>query len=220
MTRYLYRHAIGGLFHVDERWARARLPASLHPIGFRLDQAIFSLMAFDFVDSEAGPFTELALMLLVPPDGRPGQDLPEVGLYPWLLATSTPASRALAAERLLLPVHPKDIRCDFTRGEARESVEISDEDGLILRLEVARRPLSPASRLFQCFALGPQGVVHQAPVRMQGWLGEHEEEVGLLALEGHPLLDGLDLALGDDVPFREQLVEGGQEDFGAMEAWR
>ncbi len=219
MTRYLYRHAIGGLFHLDEDYARARLPGGLHPLGFRLGQAIFSLMAFDFVDSEAGSFTELALMLLVPPDARPGQGLPEIGLYPWLLATSTAASRELAQERLRLPVYAQDIRCDFARGGSRESVEISDAQGTILKLEVSRCDLKPTARLFQCFAQGPEGL-YQAPVQMQGWLGEHEEERGRLELSDHPLLAGLDDALSDEVPFREQLVEGGQEDFGAMEHWR
>lgn len=218
MTRYLYRHAIGGLFHVDEGFARERLPGALPPLGFRLGSAIFSLMVFDFVDSEAGPFTELALMLVVPPDARPGQALPEVGLFPWLLATSTAASRELAASRLRLPVHPRDIACRFARDAATEHVEVVEGGRTALRLRVTRRSLAPAERLYQCFARGPEGL-YQAPVRMQGWLGEHEEETGLLTLSDHPLIADLAGALADDVPFREQVVEGGQEDFGAMEVW-
>ena len=218
MTRYLYRHAIGGLFHVDEAYARARLPEGLHPVGFRLDNAILSVMAFDFAESEAGPFTELALMWVVPPDARPGEDLPEVGLYPWFLATSTEASRRLASDRLHLPVVDVDIRCVFDRQGARETVEVSDPEGRLLRLEVERAKLAPTSRLFQCFARGPGGL-YQAPVYMQGWLGEHEEERGRLEVDDHPRIQGLAAALADDVPFREQVVEGGQEDFGAMGRW-
>jgi hypothetical protein len=218
MTRYLYRHALGGLFHVDEGFARARLPAALSPFGFRLGNAIFSLMVFDFVDSEAGPFTELALMLIVPPGARPGQPLPEVGLFPWLLATSTPASRELAASRLRLPVHPRDIECHFERDAGSERVEVVEGGRTVLRLRIGRRPLAPTERLFQCFARGPAGL-YDAPVRMQGWLGEHEDETGLLTLGEHPIVADLAAALADDVPFREQVVAGGQEEFGAMEVW-
>jgi hypothetical protein len=214
MTRYLYRRAVGGLFHVDEGWARSLLPPSLSPLGARLGSAMLSLVVFDFVQSEAGPFTELASMLLVPPDVRRGEPFPEVGLYPHLLCTSSQASRVLARDRLRLPVDPTDIEARFERDGDRERVEVLAGGERVLALAVTRRHGRFASRLFQCFTMHDQ--LQRAPVRMEGWVGEHEEETGRLELGSHPLVAGLARALADEVPFREQVVEGGQEDFGEM----
>ena len=93
--------------------------------------------------------------------------------------------------------------------------EVRIDDQLLLELSIRSRKTEPTSRLFQCFT--QQDNLYQAPVWMQGWLAEHEEEAGLLKPGEHPWGLELDDMLDDVVPFREQFVEGGQEDFGEME---
>lgn len=219
MIRFLYRRVVGGLFHVDADFARARLPKGLEPLDFRLDHAVCSVTAFDFVESDAGPYTELALMIYVPPDVRPGRPIPEVGLFPWVLATSTKASRDLAYDRLYMPGYDGDVVTTFERDDDGDTVYVTEGDRPILRMNVARRDVKPHDRLFQAFSAGPNGL-YQSPVTMKSRIGEHELELGHIELFDHPLVAGLDDALADDIPFREQVAEGGEQLFDGMEVWR
>ncbi len=219
MIHFIYRKVVGALFHVDESFARNLLPEGLHPLDFRLGSAICSLMVFDFVESEVGPYTELAMTLYVPPDARPHEPMPEVGIFPWVLATSTEPSRRLAEERLSLPGYPQDVTARFESEGASERVEVFEGEQPVLRLEVETRNTKRTERLFQCFTRGPEGILH-SPVTMSGSFAEHEEELGSLELFEHPLVSDLDRALADDVPFREQVAEAGRQTFEGMERWR
>lgn len=217
MTRYAYRQALGAFFHVDESFVRSRLPRSLMPLGARAGSAILSALVFDFIDSEAGPFTELALMWVVPPEARAGLELPLIGVYPFLLATSTEASRDLARGRLRLPVQDTLIETRFSQEGPMHHAEVLTDGERLLRLAVKKgRTGESTSRLYQCFA--QQDPLFDAPVQMRGWVAEHQEEVGRLELSDHAWVRGLESALEDNVPFREQFVENGLEDFGDMKA--
>ena len=219
MIQFIYRKVVGALFHVEESFARSHLPAGLHPLDFRLGSAICSLMVFDFVDSEVGPYTELAMTLYVPPDARPGEPMPEVGIFPWILATSTEPARRLAAERLSLPGYPRDVGARFESDGTSERVEVFEGEQPILSLQVEKRNHKRTERLFQCFTRGSEGLL-QSPVTMAGGFAEHEEELGRLELFDHPLVAALDRALDDEVPFREQVADAGQQTFRGMERWR
>ena len=62
--------------------------------------------------------------------------------------------------------------------------------------------------------------MYQSAVTMKSPIGEHELELGEIELFDHPLVAELDAALADEIPFREQVAEGGEQAFDGMEFWR
>lgn len=62
-----------------------------------------NITVFDFVESEAGPYGEVVISLVVIPWASRDQELPHSAFFPIFLATTTYASRAHASERWKLP---------------------------------------------------------------------------------------------------------------------
>ena len=119
-VQYHFRHAIGGFFEFPTENARRILPPHLQPVEPHHGQSVLSVMAFDFHKSMVGEYGELILSVLVMPRVEPGAPLPRSAFYPFLLGTTTKASREHAIERWHLPHFMDDIDLAFdARGRRR-----------------------------------------------------------------------------------------------------
>lgn len=216
MTRYGFRQALGGFFLARSSTLQALLPSGLHPHEVRPAHGVLAITAFDFVHSEVGPYGELVLSVLVPPFAQRGNPLPHAAWFPIALATTTPASRAHATERWLLPNYERCFDIDFLRQGSRRSVVLRDSGQPVLRLDVERRRPAPATRLYQAFS-AKQGRLYRVNLHISGELDEHQDEMGRLELHPHEFTTRLDDILIDDAPIAEQSMESGEQRFADLE---
>ena len=112
---YQFAHAISGFFEFPTENARALLPKPFEPVELHHGSSVLSATVFDFVNSEVGPYRELVLSVVVMPLLRPGCQLPKSALYPYLLATTTKASREHAIETWHLPHWMEDAEIGVER---------------------------------------------------------------------------------------------------------
>ncbi len=115
-VQYHFRTAIGGFFEIPTANAIRILPKHLQPVEPHHGLSVLSVMAFDFHDSMVGAYGELILSVHVAPRLAPGGRLPRAAFYPFLLGTTTTASREHAIERWHLPHFMHDIQLGFERG--------------------------------------------------------------------------------------------------------
>lgn len=212
MNRYLFRAAVGAYFHVDTKAVRAWLPPSLVPLEARPGHAVLAVTSFDFVDSEAGPYGEVVLSILVPPFASRGVELPHAATFPIVLLTTTDASAAHNAERWFLPGFGRSVEINLSQNDDRRILRVYDQGKPLLTLTVQRNGGAPATRLFQVFTTN-EGALHRANVRFIGDLDEHQNETGRLELFSHPLADRIAQVLLDDLPIVEQSMNAGEEQY-------
>jgi hypothetical protein len=216
MTRYGFRQALGGFFLAHASKLQALLPSGLHPLDVRPAHGVLAVTAFDFVQSEVGAYGELVLSVLVPPFAHRGNPLPHAAWFPVALATTTPASRAHASERWLLPDHEKCLEIEFLREGSRRSVVVRDSSEPVLTLDVERRRPAPATRLYQAFS-AKQDRLHRVNLHISGELDEHQDETGRLELHPHAFTTRIGDILIDDAPIAEQSMESGEQRFADLE---
>ena len=217
MTRYGFRQAVGAFFLADTSVLRTVLPNQLWPIEARPGYGVVAVTAFEFDETDVGPYGELVLSVLVPPFAGPNQPLPFAAYFPFALATSTEASRAHATERWRLPQYRKCLDISFDRSEQGRQVLVRDGDASVMRLAVGHSRSATAIRPYQCFSRDQEGLF-RVDLTIEGAYDEHEEELGSLDLSDHDFMADFAAALDDDIPFREQSIDRGEQRFGDLTA--
>jgi hypothetical protein len=214
-TRYGYADAISGFFEFPTENARRLLPSHLEPAELHHGSSIFSLTAFDFTESLVGEYREVVMAVIVAPLVKPGERLPKSAFYPYLVATTTEASRQHAIERWHLPHWMEDVEVDLTREPGRMVAAIRAGGEAVAELTVTDHSWNPVSHLYQSFMKDDAGA-YLANILMEGSQSEHEEETGRLVLHDHPFNKDLDVAEVYEQPFREIWMQKGAQTFDPL----
>ena len=213
-TYYGFRNCVGAFFEMPTSDARALLPAHLEPFEMQHTRSILALTAFQFTQSEAGEYEEIVLAVIVPPMIEAGKQIPKAAFYPFMVGTSTEASRQHAIERWHLPHYMKDLEIVFSESEAQMDVNVRDGRDAVLDLTVTKHDYVPSRHLYNAFTVEDGGDRHfKANIYMEAPPSEHEEEQGSLTLYEHPMTEGLTLEDINAYPFREQWYEEGLQTF-------
>jgi len=215
-TRYGYRDAISGFFEFPTENARRILPAHLEPVELHHGTSIFALTAFDFTESQVGPYGEVVMAVIVAPLVKPGERLPKSAFYPYRVATTTRAAREHAIERWHLPHWMEDVTIAFEREGRRIGARVTSAAGEPLaELTIDDHSWSPVSHLYQSFMRDERGS-YLANIVMEGSQSEHEEETGRLVLHEHPFNEDLVISEVYEVPFRELWMRDGLQTFDPL----
>jgi hypothetical protein len=159
------------------------------------------MTAFDFTESEVGPYGEVVMSVIVAPLVKPGEKLPKSAFYPYLVATTTKAAREHAIERWHLPHWMEDVEIAFR-----------PEGAPVAELTITDHSWSPVSHLYQSFMNDGSGA-YLANITMEGKQSEHEEESGRLQLFEHPFNQDVAISAIYENPFRELWMRDGVQAF-------
>jgi hypothetical protein len=155
------------------------------------------------------------MSVIVAPLVKPGERLPKSAFYPYLVATTTEASRLHAIERWHLPHWMEDVKIEFSRGSGQISAAVSADGDPVAELSVSDHSWNPVSHLYQSFMKDEDGA-YLANIIMEGEQSEHEEETGRLVLHDHPFNKDLDIAEVYEQPFREIWMREGSQTFDPL----
>lgn len=217
LTRYGFDCCVGAFFEMGTSDARALLPAHLEPMEMMHTRSVLAVLAFQFTESEVGAYDELVLAVITPPLVESGRALPKAAFFPFMVATSTEASRAHAIERWRLPHYMKNVDFEFAESDRTMTVRVSDEGAPVLELTVTEHDFSDALNPYHCFTVGGDDRF-KVNIFMQAPHSEHEEETGELILHPHPITQGLTLDDVSSYPFREEWYRAGVQTFEEMES--
>lgn len=216
LTRYEFKNCVGAMFEMSTADAREILPAHLHPLEVQHTRSVFAVLAFQFTDSEVGPYDEVVLSVVTPPRVEPGKPIPQAAFYPFMLATSTEAARMHAIERWNLPHFMKDLDFKFEEGDGEMRVGVFDEGAPVLELRVSDHDFVPVDYPYHCFMM--DGVDRlKVNIFMKAPHSQHEEETGELILHDHPLTEALNREEVSPFPFREEWYRAGVQTFEEVE---
>jgi len=215
-TQYGFRRAVSAFFEMNRDAAKALLPPHLEPLEPHHGLAVFSATAFDFVESEVGAYHEIVLAVITPPLVTPAGQWPRSAFYPFVVGTSTEASRLHAIERWHLPHHMSDVFIDFDDKPEQIGVRVREGGTPILEMNVRAHKWSRVDHLYQCF-MYDQGRGFKSNIHMAGEFTEHEEEVGDLVIHPHPMTERLLEADVASYPFRELWMKEGVQTFDGLE---
>jgi hypothetical protein len=216
LTTYDFKNVINGFFEMPTELARELLPKHLEPLELRHGSSVFAVTAFDFTESEVGTYQELILAVIVPPLVKARMEFPKSAFYPFLLATSTPESRAHAIERWHLPHYMQDCDVDFDESDGEMTIRAHENDKPIVELSIRQHDWNDVDHLYQCF-MKDGDERFKVNIHMKGTFTEHEEEVGRLKLFDHAMCERI---LGRDIevtPFREMWMKNGRQTFEELE---
>ena len=216
-TFYGFRHCVGAFFEMPTADARKLLPRHLEPLEMQHDRSILALTAFEFHESEVGEYEEIVLAVIVPPMVEPGKAFPKSAFYPFVVGTSTEASRLHAIDRWHLPHYMSDLEIGFSETDEGMEVKVLDDTRPVLDLLVTRRTYEPSKNLYNAFMVEGEDR-YKANIYMEAPHSEHEEERGSLTLYAHPMTEGLTLDEVDTYPFREQWYQEGLQTFEPLES--
>ncbi|NJD18263.1 MAG: hypothetical protein FIA95_03140 [Gemmatimonadetes bacterium] len=215
-TYYRFENCLGGYFEMPTSDARQLLPPHLQPVEPQHSRSIFAITCFEFTDSPVGAYNEVVLAVIAPPMVEAGKPLPKAGFYPFMVGTTSAASREHAIERWHLPHYMKDLDIRFAPSEGRMVVTVQDDGQPVLSLTVTDHDYAPAKRLYNCF-MADTGGRYKANIFMEAAHSEHEEERGFIELHPHAMTKGLTLADISTVPFREEWYRSGIQTFEPLE---
>ncbi len=215
VTRYGYRTAISGFFEFPTENAKKLLPRHLEPVELHHGTSIFSLTAFDFTESEVGPYGEVVASVIVAPIIKQSGRFPKSAFFPYLVGTTTRAARDHAIERWHLPHWMDDLDICFDGDTKALTARVSAGDAPIAEMTVTAHSIAPVSHLYQSMMHDSTGS-YLANIVMEGHQSEHEEERGTLTLFDHPFHGALQLDDVSDVPFRELWMQNGQQLFDPL----
>ena len=215
-TFYRFGNCIGAYFGMATSDARKLLPPHLHPLEVQHSRSVLSLTVFEFTESLVGLYNEVVLAVIVPPLVEPGKPLPKSGFYPFVIGTSTEASREHAMERWHLPHYMNDLDIEFSPVEDGLTVSVLDAGTPVLDLTVTQYEFGPSKNLYNAF-MTDGDERFKANIYMEGSHSEHEEERGSLTLYEHPMTDPLTLDEVDSYPFREEWYSAGVQTFEPLE---
>jgi hypothetical protein len=216
LTHYRFRIAVSSFFEMPTDLAASLLPSHLKPLEVHHGSGIFAVTAFDFTESMVGPYQEIVLAVIVPPLVQAGAQFPKSAFYPFLLGTSTQASREHAIERWHLPHYMADVAVDFTEKDGGLDVRVREGKQPVLDLSVAEHRWEKADDLYQAF-MADRAASYKVDIHMRGTFSEHEEEQGRLVLHEHAMTEPLDRGEIEDVPFRELWMKDGMQTFEELE---
>ena len=215
-VQYHFRTAIGGFFEIPTENAVRILPRFLQPVEPHHGQSVLSVMAFDFHDSMVGPYGELILSVHVAPRIEPGGRLPRAAFYPFLLGTTTAASRAHAIERWHLPHFMHDIELTFDRGPHDIRIAAAHGGAPILGMHLTDHSWENVEHQYHCLMHDQDGS-YQSTVGMEAQFSESEEERGSITLPPHPFTTALDQEGINPIPFREMWMREGVQTFHPLQ---
>lgn len=217
-TYYGYDICVGGYFEMPTTDARHLLPPHLEPLEVQHERSILAVTAFHFHESEVGEYDEVVLAVVVPPIVEPGKPLPKAAFFPFMVGTSTEASRDHAIERWRLPHYMKDVDIGFERDNGLVTVTVGEDGAPILELVVTEFDFAPARNAYACFTVDP-AMRYKVNIYMEAAHTEHEEERGSLTLYEHPMTAGLTIDEVNSYPFREEWYGRGLQTFEEMESF-
>ena len=218
-TLYRYRDAVNGFFEFATENARAILPPGLQPVEPRHGLSVLAVTAFEFHESPVGSYREIVLSVLVAPRIVQGEPMPRAAMYPFMVATSTEASRRHGIERWLLPHHMKDLDIRLERSRDDMVVSVADGKAPVLRLMVTECPdvgWQAVEHRYQTFSKDEHGT-YLSVLLMNGPFLEHEEERGSLILGPHVFNAAIDRDEIATTPFREQWMKQGTETISPLQ---
>jgi len=216
VTKYHFSQAVSAFFEMDQQAAKACLPGHLEPMEPRHGLGIFAVTAFHFTDSMVGQYDEIVLAVITPPMVGPGGEMPRSAFYPFVVGTSTEASRSHAIERWHLPHYMSDVEVDFKDEGNKVDIRVHERDKPILDVTVAAHKWSNVDHLFQSFMTEGSGKF-KADIHMAGKFTEHEEETGSLEIHPHAMTEQLINADVASYPFRELWMKDGVPTFAELE---
>lgn len=216
MTRYRFRHAVGAFLELPRAVAMQCLRGRHEPLEVSHGLAVLAVTAFDFVDSEVGAYQELVFSILTPPRISPEGAWPRSAFYPFMVGTSSEASRRHAIERWRLPHYMCDIEIAFEGSTNGMRIRAHERGRPIVELDVSGGAWSRTRQLYQVFSAS-EAQLFKVDVRMEGLFTEHEEETGRVALHGHPMCAHLAGADVSSRPFRELWQRDGVQSFEALQ---
>ncbi len=215
---YYFNHGLSCLFEMPTSDARWLVPSHLEPLEVQHERSVLGVTAFDFYEGDGGVYQELVLAVLVPPLVKQGDPLPQAGLYPFVVATSTEMGRREGIDRWKLPHLMRDVEVAFTEGDGQISVAASADGEPILELICTSHRFEPAELLFHTF-MSDSERNYKSDVTVRGdSYSEHEFERGSLVVHPHEMTEGLTRDEIADAPFREQWMKKGVEVFAPLEA--
>jgi hypothetical protein len=216
LTTYEFERCIGAMFEMSTSDARKLLPAHLQPMEIQHTRSVLAVMAFQFTDSEVGPYDEVVLSIVTPPRVEPSKLLPKSAFYPFMLATSTEAARKHAIERWHLPHYMKDLQFSFEAEEGSIKVTVMDEASPVLELTVSEHSYEAVTNPYHCFMTHGEERL-KVNIFMNAEHSQHEEETGTVILYDHPMTEGLDREEVSSYPFREEWYGPGVQTFEEVE---
>ena len=215
---YYFNHGLSCLFEMPTSDARRLVPSHLQPLEVQHERSVLGVTAFDFYEGDGGVYQELVLAVLVPPLVKQGDPLPQAGLYPFVVATSTEMGRREGIDRWKLPHLMRDVDVAFTEGDGQISATASADGEPILELICTSHRFEPAELLFHTF-MSDLERNYKSDVTVRGdSYSEHEFERGSLVVHPHEMTEGLTRDEIADAPFREQWMKKGVEVFAPLEA--
>jgi len=214
-TYYGFRNCVGGFFEMPTSDARGLLPAHLRPLEVQHQRSILAVTAFEFTESEVGHYFEIVLAVIVPPMVEPGKPLPKAAFFPFMVGTSTEASRLHAIERWHLPHHMTDLDISMTERGREMMVSVRDASDPVLNLLVTSHRFEESFNHYNAFTVDLDGGKerYKANIYMDAPHSEHEEELGSLTLYEHPMTEALTIYDINDYPLREQWYRKGVQSF-------
>jgi len=220
-TYYAYRMCVGAYFEMPTADARGLIPSHLQPLEVQHERSILAITAFHFTESLVGAYHEVVLAVVVPPMVEPGKPLPKAAFFPFMVGTSTEASRKHAIERWRLPHYMKNVDISFSgaNGEGaggEVTVRVRDAGQPVLDLTVTDFEFEPVNNVYSCFTVGDADRF-KVNIFMEAPHTEHEEERGSLTLYEHPMTAGLTIDEINSYPFREEWYRGGMQTFEELE---
>lgn len=215
-TYYKYRMCVGAYFEMPTADARGLIPNHLEPLEVQHERSILAVTAFDFTESLVGPYLEVVLAVVVPPMVEPGKPLPKAAFFPFMVGTTTEASRQHAIERWHLPHYMKDLDIDFDEGDGEVQVSVRDDGAPILELRVTDFDFESTRNVYSCFTVDAQDR-YKVNIYMDAPHTEHEEERGSVTLYEHPMTAGLSIGEINNYPFREEWYRAGLQTFERLE---
>jgi hypothetical protein len=217
LTRYGFKYAVSAFFEMSRDAAKRAIPAHLEAMEVKHSLGVFAVTAFDFTQSEVGQYEELVLAVITPPVLGVGGEFPRAAFYPFVVGTSTEASRLHAIERWHLPHYMSDIRVEFEEKDGGMKVHAHEKGRPILDLEVSAHKWSKVNHLYQAFTVdAPRRF--KADIHMEGNFTEHEEETGSIEIHPHPMCEPLLNADLASFPFRELWMKDGVQTFEELQS--
>ena len=216
-TYYSYRLCVGAYFEMPTADAKKLLPDHLQPLEVQHERSILAITAFHFTESMVGAYHEIVLSVVVPPVVEPGKPLPKAAFFPFMVGTTTEASRQHAIDRWHLPHFMGDLDIEFNEAEGVMNVHVRDGDRPVLDLEVTDFEFEPSTNMYSCFTVRDSSR-HMVNIFMEASHAEHEEERGSLSLYEHPMTEGLTIDEINTYPFREEWYKTGLQTFEELKA--
>ncbi|HKK72765.1 MAG TPA: acetoacetate decarboxylase family protein [Candidatus Krumholzibacteria bacterium] len=216
LTKYRFSNAINAFFEMPTETAAELLPDHLQPLELRHQSSILAVTAFHFTESMVGDYHEVVLAVIVPPMVKAADVFPKSAYYPFVVGTSTSASREHAIERWHLPHYMADVHVDLVEKDGTVDVRVRDEDSPILDFRITAHKWSIVDQLYQCFMTDDSNR-YRVDMHLHGRFTEHEDEQGRLTLHEHPMTE---LIFDQDVathPFREMWMKDGMQVFEELE---